>query len=643
MAFVLLSSIIIIIMFVLKASLFPPTMAAPRTDLLAKICGDVRAQDETKYMRSYAKILLTMQRETLVNKFATGEDGETPNRIFVLGQCMDDLSLDDCDKCFSKISSRLIGCFPFTAGRVFLDGCFMRFDNYSFYEEIASEIYDVQRCSDTDAAANSKEYAFSAMVLIDNLVEKAPMNKGFADEETKTNGISVYGMASCWKSLDSEQCNKCLINASDSASLCLPSEEGRALNTGCFLRYSSYAFSNKPTALITRDAILLYMVYTLGAVGTCLMAVFIGFFVGKIIFKKRLNRQFEEQGLEIDSLATMCLRFKYSTLQKATEDFKESHKIGQGGYGEVFKGALADGREIAIKRLFVGGKCQIQAVCNEIDIICQAQHKNLVRLLGCCFTNDSLLVYEFLANGSLDRILFDPEKKKELDWKKRLGIIIGTAKGLEYLHKDCQVRVVHRDIKASNILLDWKYRPKIADFGLARFYSSERIVANTAIVGTLGYMAPEYLAQGRLTEKVDVYSYGVLVLEVVSGVQNNKFHSEDTLSTLVTTTWRHFQENTVAEIIDKSMEIEDVEEVQRIVQIGLLCTQESPALRPTMTNVVEMLKEKNVELPTPSKPPFTDDFSSISSASFGSSRQQHRHLLSVDSCNKYLEFDHNDR
>ncbi|KAI7997851.1 putative cysteine-rich receptor-like protein kinase 43 [Camellia lanceoleosa] len=107
---------------------------------------------------------------------------------------MDDLSLDDCDKCFSKISSRLIGCFPFTAGGVFLDGCFMRFDNYSFYEEIASEIYDVQRCSDTDAAANSKEYAFSEMVLIDNLVEKAPMNKGFADEETKMNGISVYGL-----------------------------------------------------------------------------------------------------------------------------------------------------------------------------------------------------------------------------------------------------------------------------------------------------------------------------------------------------------------------------------------------------------------------------------------------------------------
>ncbi|PON52468.1 Serine/threonine protein kinase [Parasponia andersonii] len=223
----------------------------------------------------------------------------------------------------------------------------------------------------------------------------------------------------------------------------------------------------------------------------------------------------------------------------------------------------------------------------------------------------------------------DSERKDELDWKKRLQIIIGAAEGLEYLHKGCQLRIIHRDIKASNILLDSKWKPKIADFGLARFSTTGKNAPDaTIIAGTFGYLAPEYLAHGRLTEKVDVYSFGVLILEIVSGVRNNKLGSDQfSFETIVANVWKHFQENTVSEIveasiIETSLDInKDFEEVQRVVQVGLLCTQEISSLRPNMTTVIQMLKQDDYELPQPTKPPFIDEHLELSS-SFDSCRWQ---------------------
>ncbi|KAG5241535.1 cysteine-rich receptor protein [Salix suchowensis] len=436
---------------------------------------------------------------------------------------MDDLTNEECATCFTQISTLIPSCFPSTGGRVYFDGCFIRAENYSFYREVLGP-------EDT----------------------KAPSFRGFASMHETSNGITAYGMASCWKILDRDLCSNCLSEAVASALSCIPSTEARVLNAGCFLRYSDTSFANDSNggdySEETEDLVL------------------------------------EER--------VQYMQFKYATLDTATQSFSDSNRLGRGGFGEVFKGTLPDGREIAIKRLYISRKFRVQEIRYEMDIIGRAQHKNLVRFLGCCFTTmDSFLVYEYLANRSLDLILFDPEKKKEVDWKRRILIIEGTAEGLEYLHKYCHVRIIHRDIKASNVLLDLRYRPKISDFGLARFYSPDHSLANTAIAGTLGYMAPEYIAKGRLTEKVDVYSFGVLVIEMITGVQNNKYQSDKTYETLLTCAWKHFQSSTVQEIIDKSMAIEDAEEIQRVVQIGLLCTQESPNLRPTMTEV----------------PPFTDE------------------------------------
>lgn len=221
-----------------------------------------------------------------------------------------------------------------------------------------------------------------------------------------------------------------------------------------------------------------------------------------------------------------------------------------------------------------------------------------------------------------------------MDWKKRLRIIEGTAEGLEYLHNDCHVRIIHRDIKPSNILLDLKYRPKIADFGLARFNIRDKGSAPHVIAGTFGYMAPEYLANGQLSDKVDVYSFGVLILEIVSGQEINKIPSDDTLDTLVTIAWKHFKEKRASRIIDPSMEIDDVNEVLRVVQIALLCTQASPIMRPDMTTVIKLLTQEKLVVPVPSKPPFVED-SFHGSERVGSIHQHHPSASSVDSCRYY--------
>ncbi|XWS30378.1 hypothetical protein CRYUN_Cryun24cG0112200 [Craigia yunnanensis] len=544
-----------------------------------------------------------------------------PDKLYVLSQCMDDLSNLECAQCFARIGNLLPGCFPATGGRVYLDGCFIRANNYSFYQEIIAE-GDMKRCSD-DVDTN-QDFQRLLRDVLQKIVYKAPNNGGFGLAHETKNGATIHGLAQCWRILDKDMCSACLIDAVNSAFNFMPSQEGRALNAGCFLRYSTYEFANDPDAGSIRYAIISFISYTFFTVAICTLAIAVGFCLGKLAYRQ-MNSGHKPKGKELDHLAAMnqamqFLQFKFSTLERATDCFNEAQKLGSGGYGEVFKGTLPDGREIEIKRLYINGKSRSQEIYNEMDVISRAQHKNLVRFLGGCFTTiENFLVYEYLVNKSLDSIIFDPEKKKELDWGKRHRIIIGTAEGLEYLHKGCEVQIIHRDIKASNILLDLKYRPKIADFGLARLCWSEsdmNSLVNSSVAGTFGYMAPEYIAKGRLTEKVDVYSFGVLVLEIISGVKNTKIKSEIFFDTLVTDAWKHFQSNTTSKIIDESLGSEDVEEIKREIQLGLLCTQAKPALRPSITKVLQMLRHKDMELPIPTKPPFLDEFVD-SSSSFG--------------------------
>ncbi|KAF4367643.1 hypothetical protein G4B88_001395 [Cannabis sativa] len=584
-----------------------------------------RVDNNTVYAQNYDLILNRLAEGMSLKGYSFGEMGDPPNRVFVFSQCMGDLNNKECSMCFNEIKDILSGCFPSSGGRIFYNGCFIRAENYNFFNHTV-EPDDLRRCS--DGLDLREEYTEIGRKQIGNLVRVTMENNGFGAVYKKAGEVSFFAVAMCWRTLNSSLCEECIQNAADSCVACLPAAEGRVLNSGCTVRYADYDFGNKPDVRRAKEILLTYATYVLVGLAVSVFVVMVGVYAGKAAYKRKIRRLKKlAKGRRLDIVASKkgskFLEFNHSTLEKATEGFNDAHKLGEGGFGEVFKGTLADGREIAIKRLFATGKSQAEEICNEIDIISSAQHKNLVRFLGCCFTDsNSFLVYEFLVNKSLDQFIFDSERSKELDWKKRLQIIIGSAEGLEYLHKGCQMRIIHRDIKASNILLDSKWKPKIADFGLARFSSSTAsYVPGVTIAGTFGYLAPEYLAQGRLTEKVDVYSFGVLVLEIVSGVRNNKLRSHDTFETLVAHVWKHYQSNTVSEIIEKSLAEEDFEEVERVVQVGLLCTQEVPSLRPNMAMVIQMLKQNDSELPTPTKPPFIDENLELSS-SFDSCRWQ---------------------
>ncbi|KAF5472315.1 hypothetical protein F2P56_009042 [Juglans regia] len=300
--------------------------------------------------------------------------------------------------------------------------------------------------------------------------------------------------------------------------------------------------------------------------------------------------------------------FSLKELASATNNFHQSNKLGQGGFGPVYKGKLLDGQEIAVKRLARSSRQGLEEFMNEVVVISKLQHRNLVRLLGGCVEGEEkLLVYEYMPNKSLDAFLFDPIKQELLDWKKRFNIIEGVGRGLLYLHRDSRLKIIHRDLKASNILLDEELNPKISDFGMAKIFGGNEDQANTKrIVGTYGYMSPEYAMEGRFSEKSDVFSFGVLLLEIVSGRKNTHFYHDEGTVSLVGLVWKMWNMNNLAALVDPKIPRSGFEnEIFRCIQVGLLCVQEFAKDRPTVSIVISMLKSEIVDLPYPRQPGFT--------------------------------------
>ncbi|KAD3337301.1 hypothetical protein E3N88_32821 [Mikania micrantha] len=271
--------------------------------------------------------------------------------------------------------------------------------------------------------------------------------------------------------------------------------------------------------------------------------------------------------------------FDLSTIAAATDHFSPSNKLGEGGFGSVYKGKLLNEQEIAVKRLSQSSGQGMQEFKNEVTLIAKLQHRNLVRLLGYCFhKEEKMLVYEYLPNKGLDSFIFDQEKASLLDWKKRFHIIQGIVPGLLYLHHDSRLRIIHRDLKASNVLLDSDLNPKISDFGLAKIFRGGEDEAKThRVVGTY---------------------FGILVLEIISGRKNNSYYQKDSV-------WDLWKQDKVLTIVDSSLgDSFDAHEALLCIHVAILCVQELASDRPTMTNVAFMLSNQETMLPSPNQPAF---------------------------------------
>ncbi|KAL9346782.1 hypothetical protein Peur_061635 [Populus x canadensis] len=319
--------------------------------------------------------------------------------------------------------------------------------------------------------------------------------------------------------------------------------------------------------------------------------------------KKRAKKGTE---LQVNRNSTESECFKLSTIMAATNNFSPANELGQGGFGSVYKGLLANGLEVAIKRLSRSSRQGIEEFKNEVMVISKLQHRNLVKLLGYCNQDgEQLLIYEYLPNKSLDSFLFHESRRLLLDWRKRFDTIVGIARGILYLHQDSRLRIIHRDLKCSNILLDAEMNPKISDFGMAKIFEGNQTEDRTRrVVGTYGYMSPEYVVFGNFSAKSDVFSFGVMLLEIVSGKKNNRFYQQNPPLTLIGYVWELWREDKALEIVDPSLtELYDPREALKCIQIGLLCVQEDATDRPSMLAVVFMLSNET-EIPSPKQPAF---------------------------------------
>ncbi|BAT01083.1 Os07g0301500, partial [Oryza sativa Japonica Group] len=284
---------------------------------------------------------------------------------------------------------------------------------------------------------------------------------------------------------------------------------------------------------------------------------------------------------------TGCPTYPFEIIRAATNGFSQENEIGRGGFGIVYKGQLPNGQEIAVKKLSKENTVQrLKEFMNEVDIICKLQHRNLVHLLGYCIhCSERLLVYEYMSNKSLDAFIFHESGRAMLSWKMRMDIILDIASGLQYLHKDSRHTIIHRDLKVV---------AKISDFGIARLFShnggNQDCTITDRVVGTPGYMSPEYAMDGKLSFMQDVYSFGVLLLEIISGK-----HNQGT-SSLIAHTWRLWEDGRNLELLDPAVRGEctasELEQATTCIQVGLLCVQESPDQRPPMADVIHMLSRE---------------------------------------------------
>ncbi|TYI77524.1 hypothetical protein E1A91_D06G145900v1 [Gossypium mustelinum] len=487
--------------------------------------------------------------------FFTASIGQNSDKVYALGVCRGDSTPDDCYRCVNSSTHDLIvSCHNQKEALLWASElkCFLRYANRPFFGILELEPTDAGY-NTASITSNLTQFDTIRESLMDGVVGKASSGsstlKYATGEADFTTFRTIHALMQCTPDLSHKDCDSCLRQSvSNHESCCHRKQGGYVQKPNCWFRWDLYPFyiSNASTTAPSLSPPLPvnsaskngdggHSSHTLLIiiVPIIIFVVVIVILAAVILLKRNKKRKQDDQ---INKNHAEPFQFDFNAVRLATENFSDANMLGQGGFSSVYKGQLEDGRKVAIKRLSENSGQGEQEFKNEVMLLAKLQHRNLVRLLGFSFEQkERVLIYEFLPNSSLDSFLFDPVKCLQLNWEKRYKIIKGIAKGLLYLHKDSQYRIIHRDLKPANILLDEELNPKISDFGMAKLFALEQSQADTSkIVGTYGYMAPEYALRGQYSVKSDVYGFGVLVLEIISGQKINSFTNREVGDSLLT-------------------------------------------------------------------------------------------------------------
>ncbi|GLT27483.1 hypothetical protein SLA2020_024780 [Shorea laevis] len=538
---------------------------------------------------------ITSTKEGFNSGFYNLSVGQSPNQVNAIGLCIGDVNQGACISCLNDTISQLQEyCNNNTEAVGWSDPCMARYSSRDIFG--AEETLPDYIIRSYQFVSNVNQFNVTLNSLLEDLTNRAA-TVGRNCLETARGKIqqSCYARTGC-----------------------------RILQPSCILKYEVEDGLSRPSRppssppRPTQEKIIIIVVVSI--LGVLLLVLCIWIYL-------RLSKSREKEDENIDEIIKAeSLQYDFATVRTATKDFCDENKLGQGGFGAVYKGELPSGQLVAVKRLSKGSGQGEKEFKNEVLLVAKLQHRNLVRLLGFCLEGkERLLIYEFVPNASLDRFIFDPIKKAQLDWQRRYRIIGGIARGLLYLHEDSQLRVIHRDLKPNNILLDGEMNPKISDFGLAKLVAANDQTHDTTrrAAGTYGYMAPEYIKHGHFSVKTDIFSFGIMILEILSGQKNSSpRHAEEGVS-LIVLAWRNWRDGIPQNIIDPNLKEGPTAQIIRCIHIGLLCVQENVLQRPTIGSIVAMLTNNYINLPKPSHPAFLL-YSRIQTSNLSSSPESHQ-------------------
>ncbi|CAN6690010.1 unnamed protein product [Malus baccata var. baccata] len=604
-------------------------------DFLRHFCVNENGNYTTNstYQTNLNRLLFSLPSEENSNGYgfynASYSQNSSNEQIYAIGLCRADVMAEDCRTCLNNSRYALPQRCPNQKEAIgWHDECMLRYSNRSFYGVMETSPSFYVQNSNNISSSGLDGFNQELRKVVDRIRSEAAaggsLRKSAFGNASVPTSKTVYALAQCTPDISKQACSDCLGGAFvDIHQCCEGTEGGRVFTPSCNLRFEVFSFIDpttftpltSPPSNKSRIVIIIFV----GIIASLLLVMLMCFCLRVRKARKKLQSSLVP-GEDADEMGRAeSLQFNFDTIRVATDDFSEANKLGQGGFGSVYKGRLLNGEEIAVKRLSVNSGQGDLEFKNEVLLVAKLQHRNLVRLLGFCLEGiERLLIYEFVPNASLDHIIFDPIKRAQLDWNRCYRIIIGISRELIYLHEESRLRIIHRDLKTSNILIDEEMNPKISDFGMAKVFELDQTQGNTSrIVGTYGYMAPEYILHGHFSVKSDVYSFGVLVLEIVSGQKNNCFRHGQNVEDLLSYAWICWREGTASNLIDPTLTNGSINEIVRCIHIGLLCVQENIVDRPTMNAIVLMLNSYSVTLPVPSQPAFFRDSNVGSDVSLG--------------------------